>query len=57
VEHHIVKKACHIDNLMAEVLAFAKTLTKDRDLIRRMKLETHQDLIGIIDKTIAAHSG
>jgi enoyl-CoA hydratase/carnithine racemase len=57
VEHHIVKKACHIDNLMAEVLAFAKTLTKDKDLIRRMKLETHQDLIGIIDKTIAAHSG
>jgi enoyl-CoA hydratase/carnithine racemase len=57
VEHHIVKKACHIDNLMAEVLAFAKTLTKDRDLIRRMKLETHQDLIGIIDENITAHSG
>jgi enoyl-CoA hydratase/carnithine racemase len=54
VEHHIVKKACHLDDLMNEVLAFAKTLNKDRDLIRRMKLETHKEIIAIIDETISS---
>ena len=54
VEHHIVKKACHIDNLMDEIITFAKTLTKDRDLIRRMKLETHQDLLRIIDENLSS---
>ena len=43
--------------IYSEVLTFAKKLTKDKDLIRRMKLETHQDLIGIIDENIAVHFG
>ena len=54
VEHHIVKKACHIDKLMDEVLIFAKTQNKDSDLIHRMKLETHQELIGIIDENLSS---
>jgi len=54
VDHHIVKKACHINDLMNEVLAFAKTLNKDGELIRRMKLETHQELIGVIDESISS---
>ncbi len=54
VEHHIVKKACHIDDLMNEVLAFAKTLNKDGDLIRRMKMETHEDILAVIDGTISS---
>ena len=37
VEHHIVKKACHIDQLMDEVLAFAKTQTKAREVMLTMK--------------------
>ncbi|MBW2091266.1 MAG: enoyl-CoA hydratase/isomerase family protein [Deltaproteobacteria bacterium] len=56
VEHHIVKKACHIDDLMNEVLAFAKTLNKDRELIRRMKIETHKEILAIIDETISSLS-
>ena len=53
VEHHIVKKACHMDDLMNEMLAFAQTLNKDRDLIRKMKMETHKDILAVIDETIA----
>jgi enoyl-CoA hydratase/carnithine racemase len=56
VEHHIVKKACHIDDLMNEVLAFAKTLNKDRELIRRMKMETHKEILAVIDETISSLS-
>ena len=54
VEHHIVKKACHITDLMNEVLAFARPLVKDREIIGKMKLETHQETIRIIDQTITS---
>jgi enoyl-CoA hydratase/carnithine racemase len=54
VEHHIVKKACHIDELMNEVLAFAKTLNKDRELIRRMKMETHKEIVAVIDGVVSS---
>jgi hypothetical protein len=50
-------KACHLDDLMAEVLTFAKGLNKDRDIIRTMKLETHKHTLAVIDETIASHSG
>ena len=56
VEHHIVKKACHIDDLMAETLAFVKTPTKDRELIGKMKMETHKESLAIIDETISSLS-
>ena len=56
VEHHIVKKACHIDDLMNEVLAFAKTLNKDRELIRKMKMETHKEILAVIDESILSLS-
>jgi len=56
VENHIVRKACHMDDLMKEVLTFAKTLNKDRELIRKMKLETHKETLQIIDETISSLS-
>lgn len=56
VEHHIVKKACPMDDLMKEVLAFAKTLNKDRELIRKMKMETHEEIIAVIDESISTLS-
>jgi enoyl-CoA hydratase/carnithine racemase len=56
-EHHIIMKACHLDDLMDEVLAFAKALNKDRDIIRKMKLETHKQTLAVIDETIASLSG
>jgi enoyl-CoA hydratase/carnithine racemase len=52
-EHHIIQKACHMDDLMNEVLSFAKTQNKDRELIRRMKRETHEHLLGVIDKALS----
>ena len=56
LEHHIIMKACHLDDLMKEVLAFAKPLKKDRDMIRQMKLETHKELLAVIDETISSLS-
>ena len=55
--HHIITKACHIDNLMDEVLGFAKSLNKGRDIIRKMKLETHKETIAVIEDTMAGLTG
>ena len=55
-EHHIIMKACHLDDLMNEVLTFAKTLKKDRGMIQQMKLETHKELLTVIDETISSLS-
>ena len=52
VKHHIVKKACHLDNLMDEVLTFAHSLKKERSMIQKLKTETHKDLVEVIDHTI-----
>jgi Delta3-Delta2-enoyl-CoA isomerase len=56
VAYRIVRKACHIDQLMDETLAYAKTLKKDRAVIRDMKLETHEALIRVLDEQIAEFS-
>ena len=56
VEHHIVTKAAHMDDLMDEVLAFARTLNKGREMIRKMKLETHKEIVTIIDESISSLS-
>jgi enoyl-CoA hydratase/carnithine racemase len=55
-EHHIIIKACPLEDLMNEALAFAKTLRKDRGMILQMKLETHKELLGVIDETISSLS-
>lgn len=54
VHHHIVRKSCHIDDLMNETLSFAKGLNKNRDVIAEMKKETHQEINLTIDNAIAA---
>ena len=56
VGHHIIKRAYHMDNLMDEVLAFARTINKDGKLSQKMKIETHKDIIKIIDKTVESLS-
>ena len=53
-QHHIIMKACHLDDLMNEVLAFARTLHKDRGLIRQLKLDTHKELLAVIDETVSS---
>ena len=48
-EHHIVMKACHIDDLMDEVLSFAKGLNKRRAVISAMKKGMYKDIVRVID--------
>jgi enoyl-CoA hydratase/carnithine racemase len=45
--HHIINKACHIDHLMDEVMAFAKTFNKNRDTLKTMKTRLHADILNI----------
>lgn len=56
-EHHIIRKACTLDELMDEVVAFAKSLNKPREIISRMKVETHKEITAIIENSIASVLG
>ena len=49
-EHHIVMKACHINELIDEVLAFAKSLNKKRGIIRVLKERMNKEIIRVIDE-------
>ncbi|MBA7504301.1 putative enoyl-CoA hydratase echA8 [subsurface metagenome] len=49
-EHHIVMKACHINDLMDEVLSFAKGLNKGREIISAMKKGMYKDIIRVLDE-------
>ena len=49
-EHHVVVKACPLDDLMNEVLAFAKGFQKDRAMIRIMKGITYKEIIRIMEE-------
>ncbi len=48
-EHHIIMKACHINDLMTEVLSFAKGLNKRREIISEMKKGMYKDIVHVID--------
>lgn len=48
-EYGLVKKACHIDTLMDEALAFAKSLNKKREIILELKTRMYSDIIRIMD--------
>ncbi len=47
--HHIVMKACHMDDLMNEALSFAKSLNKRREVIVEMKKRMYKDIVHAID--------
>jgi len=49
-EHHIVMKACHIDDLMDEALSFAKGLNKGRKIIRAMKEGMYKNIVRVMDE-------
>ncbi|MBW1710365.1 MAG: enoyl-CoA hydratase/isomerase family protein [Deltaproteobacteria bacterium] len=49
-EHHIIVKACHIDDLMSEVLAFAKGFNKDRKMLKAMKEGLYADAIQVFEE-------
>lgn len=47
--HHIVRKACPRDTLVAEALAFAGGIVKKRDIVREMKARLYKDIIHAMD--------
>ena len=49
-EHHIVMKACHINDLMDEALSFAKGLNKGREIISAMKKGMYKDIVRVLDE-------
>ena len=49
-ERHIVSKACHRNDLMGEVLAFAKGLKKRRSIILEMKKRLYRDIVRVLDE-------
>jgi enoyl-CoA hydratase/carnithine racemase len=48
-EHHIITKACHINDLMGEVLSFARGLNKRREVIGEMKKRMYKDILRVLD--------
>ena len=47
--HHIVTKACHMDDLMNETLAFARGLNKRREIISEMKKRMYKQIVHAFD--------
>ncbi|MDJ0782214.1 MAG: enoyl-CoA hydratase/isomerase family protein [Desulfosarcinaceae bacterium] len=47
--HHIIRKACHIDELMNQTLMFAKGQNKRREVLREMKARLNQGIVHAID--------
>ena len=47
--HHIVTKACHMDDLMNETLEFARGLNKRREVIFEMKKRMYKQIVHAFD--------
>jgi Delta3-Delta2-enoyl-CoA isomerase len=47
--HHIIKKACPIEDLMQQALAFAKTINKKRAVVAQMKARLNQPIVHAIE--------
>lgn len=48
-EHHIITRACHLDALFDETLAFAKGQNKRRAILGEMKARLYKDIVHAID--------
>lgn len=49
VEHHIVQKACPIESLVEEAVAFAMAINKRRPVVAEMKKRLNQTVVHAID--------
>ncbi len=49
VDAGIVQKACHLDTLFDETMAFAKTLIKERDVVAAIKRDLYSEVLNVID--------
>ncbi len=48
-EHHIIDKACAVDNLVAEAINFGKSHDKDRDTLGKMKALLYRNIIALCE--------
>ena len=48
-EFHIIEKACHIDQLMEEVMAFAKTFNKNRETLKIMRTRLNENILKVLE--------
>jgi enoyl-CoA hydratase/carnithine racemase len=48
-QHHIIRKACHISDLLAETMTFARSLNKNRAIVQEMKLRLNRPIIQAIE--------
>ena len=53
-DRHIITRACPLETLLDESVGFAKSMNKPREIIHRMKLETLQPVLNVVDQTIAS---
>ena len=53
--HHIIRKACHQDDLMSEALAFANSIKKRRTVVAEMKARLYRPVIDTIALQDAAY--
>ena len=53
--HHIIRKACHIDDLMNETMAFAKAQNKRRAVLKEMKARLNKEIVEAIDVADVAY--
>jgi enoyl-CoA hydratase/carnithine racemase len=47
--HHIIHKACPMETLVAETMAFAKGMNKKRAVVAEMKKRLNQDIVQALD--------
>ncbi|MEW6673495.1 MAG: enoyl-CoA hydratase/isomerase family protein [Thermodesulfobacteriota bacterium] len=48
-KHHIITRACPVETLMDEAMAFAKSLNKQRGIIREMKSRMYHEIVQALD--------
>lgn len=48
-KHHIIRKACSLDEIMDEAVSFARGLNKDRKVVARLKQVLHADIVRIME--------
>lgn len=53
--HHIVRKACHISDLLDETLTFARSLNKNRAIVQEMKRRLNGPIIQAIEVEDVPH--
>ena len=49
LEHHIAARTAHMDNLLDEALAFAKSLNKKRGIVGELKRRMYRDIMRVLD--------